>query len=204
MVTSALVSTGEVLHGHACPPLVLGLRAGQFAMSALGVPRAVGRDLFAMVEMGSDHYAQGFADGIQVATGCTFGKELILRVPHGKLGVRLADQHTGRAVRVVPRPEKLDALARSPWFQACEASRTLWEAPAEVTDAAIEEILSASDESLFLCSIIFPLRIEDPVTVFESFVCAACGEHALVGYLRNSGKDRLCIACDERRTAARF
>ena len=204
MDARSLVSTGVVLHGHACPPLVLGLRAGGLAMSVLGVGRAVGRELFAMVEMGSDHYAQGFADGIQLATGCTFGKDLIIRVPHGKLGVRIADQTSGRAVRVVPRREALERIERSPWFRVCEANRTLWKAPESDTGAVIEQILAVPDGELFSCSPVFPMRMEDPVTVFESFVCDECGETALVGYRRNSGRSNLCIACDERRKATAF
>ncbi len=54
------VRCGTLAHGHVCPPLVLGVRAGFVAMSRLGVGRAVERELFAFVELGSDHYAQGF------------------------------------------------------------------------------------------------------------------------------------------------
>jgi formylmethanofuran dehydrogenase subunit E len=116
------VRCATVAHGHACPPLVLGVRAGSIAMSRLGVGRAVERELFAFVELGSDHYAQGFADGVQFVTGCTFGKDLIVRLPHGKAGVRLVDQARGRAIRVAPRPENLAWLERTAWLRACEAT----------------------------------------------------------------------------------
>lgn len=119
MEIARLLQCAEVLHGHPCPPLVLGLRAGLLAMTQLGVSRAAERELFAMVELGSDHYAQGFADGVQVATGCSFGKERIARVPMGKLGMTLVDQRTGRAVRVVARSELLDGLESTEWFRRC-------------------------------------------------------------------------------------
>lgn len=193
------IRCGTLAHGHACPPLVLGIRAGFTAMGRLGVGRAVDRELFAFVELGSDHYAQGFADGIQFATGCTFGKDLIIRLPQGKASVRLVDQARGRAVRVVPRPATIATLERSEWFRTCSESRGFANACDHLAGPVADEILRASEDALFAVSPVFPLRIEYPHPTFESVECDACGENVLASYVREVEGRRLCVACEERR-----
>jgi formylmethanofuran dehydrogenase subunit E len=198
MEPGEFIRCGTLAHGHACPPLVLGVRAGFVAMSRLGVGRAVDRELFAFVELGSDHYAQGFADGIQFATGCTFGKDLIIRLPQGKASVRLVDQVRGRAVRVVPRPETIAALERTEWFHACSASGSFASACAHLAGPVVDEMLQASEDALFAVSPVFPLRIEYPRPSFESVECEVCGESVLASYAREVDGHRLCVACEER------
>ena len=65
---------GLALHGHKCPAMPMGLRVGAAALNALGVERAADGQLLALVELGEDHCATCFADGVQMVTGCTFGK----------------------------------------------------------------------------------------------------------------------------------
>jgi formylmethanofuran dehydrogenase subunit E len=195
------IRCATLAHGHACPPLVLGVRAGAVAMRRLGVGRARERELFAFVELGSDHYAQGFADGIQFATGCTFGKDLIVRIPHGKAGVRLVDQVRGRAIRVIPRPEAIASLERTDWFRACAANGEFASDCVHLAGAAAEALLGAPEDELFSVSPVFPLGIEYPRPTFESVVCQACGESVLAPYAREVEGRRLCVACEERRRA---
>ncbi len=199
MDIAEFIRCGTVAHGHACPPLALGVRAAVVAMARLGVGRANDRELFAFVELGSDHYAQGFADGIQFATGCTFGKDLIARLPQGKASVRLVDQLGGRAVRVVPRPETIAALERSDWFRTCSERGNFAHACADLAGAVVQDILGASDDALFSSSEVFPLRIAYPRPSFETVVCDGCGESVLASYTRDADGERLCLACAERR-----
>lgn len=193
------IRCATLLHGHTCPPLVLGIRAGVVAMARLGVGRAVDRELFAFVELGSDHYAQGFVDGIQLATGCTFGKDLIARLPHGKASVRLVDQARGRAVRVTPRPETVSLLERSPWFRACSTDGAFASDCAHLAGPVVDEILSAREDGLFIVSPVFPLRIEDQRPTYESVECEVCGEAVLASYARHVDGRRLCVSCEDRR-----
>lgn len=193
------IRCATLFHGHACPPLVLGIRAGLVAMARLGVGRAVDRDLFAFVELGSDHYAQGFTDGIQFATGCTFGKDLIVRLPHGKASVRLVDQTRGRAVRVGPRPETIATIERSAWFRACSTDGAFASGGAHLAGPIADEIVATSDDVLFAVSAVFPLRIEDQRASYESVECDACGERVLASYAREVDGRRLCVACEDRR-----
>lgn len=201
MTLDEFIHCGTLAHGHACPPLVLGIRAGLAAMNRLGVGRALDRELFAFVELGSDHYAQGFADGIQVATGCTFGKDLIVRLPYGKASVRLVDQARGRAIRVAPRPETTARLEQSAWFRACAASGRFANDCAHLAGPISDELATAAEDALFAVSSPFPLGIEYPLPSFESIMCEACGESVLAAYAREQGGHHLCIACAERRLA---
>lgn len=201
MNLAELVHCGTMAHGHPCPPLVLGIRAGSVAMRRLGVGRALDRELFAFVELGSDHYAQGFTDGIQLVTGCTYGKDLIIRLPHGKAGVRLIDQASERAVRVVTRPETVAVLERSHWFRACSASGRYASECAQLARPLIEELLGASDDALFTLSPVFPLGVETAPRSFESVRCEVCGESVLAPYSREVDGHRLCVPCEERRQA---
>lgn len=78
-------------------------------MNALKVERAKDGQLMALVELGEHHCATCFADGIQMITGCTFGKGNIKKLHYGKFGLTLIDRQTKRAVRVVPKAEAMQA-----------------------------------------------------------------------------------------------
>jgi formylmethanofuran dehydrogenase subunit E len=167
-------------------------------MQRLGVGRAVDRELFAFVELGADHYAQGFADGIQFATACTFGKDLIVRLPHGKASVRLVDQVRAHAVRVAARPEALARLEQSEWFHSCAAHGDFSQSCAKLASPLADELLASPDDALFTVSEVFPLKIEYPRPRFESAKCESCGESVLAAYVRRVDGLRVCPACEER------
>ncbi|GEJ56025.1 FmdE family protein [Anaeromyxobacter diazotrophicus] len=195
------VRCGTLAHGHACPPLVLGVRAGAVAMARLGVGRAVERELIAFVELGSDHYAQGFGDGVQFVTGCTFGKDLIFRFPHGKAGVRLVDHVRGRAVRVHPLPATIARLEETGWFRACAKSGRFAGDSRALAAQASDAFLTAPEEALFAVSPVFPLGLECPRPSFDTVTCADCGESVLAPYAHPVEGLRLCTLCEERRQA---
>ena len=58
---------GIKFHGHKCPAMPLGLRAGAAAMNALGVERSQDKELVMVVETGNDHAAGCFVDGLMHA-----------------------------------------------------------------------------------------------------------------------------------------
>ncbi len=108
-----LYKAGLLLHGHKCPAMPMGLRAGVAALEALGVPRAADGQLVALVEIDSDQCATCYADGIQMATGCTFGKGNIQKLGYGRFVLTLIDRKTGRSVRVVTRAETIQKSKES-------------------------------------------------------------------------------------------
>jgi len=110
------LEAGLNLHGHKCPAMPLGLRAGMAAMNRLGVERSKDKELAAVVELGDDHCSHCFADGIQTVTGCTFGKGNLRKTGYGKFGVTLVDRKSGQAIRVVPRAEAQARMKETPFF----------------------------------------------------------------------------------------
>ena len=87
------IEAGLVLHGHKCPAMPMGLRVGAAAMNALGVERSKDGQLVTLLELGDHHCATCFADGVQMITGCTFGKGNIQKLGYGKWGLTLIEQY---------------------------------------------------------------------------------------------------------------
>ena len=128
------LKTALLLHGHECPEMVLGLRAGAAAMNWLGVARSMEDQLLALVQFPE---VPCFADGVQAITGCTVGKGNIRVLGRGPLSLTLIEQVTRRAVRVAPREDT--APSRLPDEAAGTFLRRLLRAPEK-------QILSVSAE----------------------------------------------------------
>jgi formylmethanofuran dehydrogenase subunit E len=122
------------LHGHECPEMILGLRAGAAAMNWLGVERSVEDQLLARVQ---SPQAQCFADGVQTISGCTLGKGNVRVLGRGPLSLTLIEQATRRAVRVAARVDV------APFRQPDEAVETLVR---RLLTAPEKRILSVSEE----------------------------------------------------------
>ena len=192
------LKAGQQLHGHKCPAMPLGLRAGAAAMNRLGVERAKDKQLYAIVELGDDHCAHCFADGVQMVTGCTFGKGNIVKTHQGKFGVTLVDRASGRAVRVVPQAEGQMAMKKTPFFieyrmKGVPASQV----PDAVVEPLIERVLSLPEEQLLKVGDIERREVPKAAEAFASFVCDRCGEMVVEKYGRLVGDRRVCISCQE-------
>ncbi len=193
------LKAGQLLHGHKCPAMPMGLRAGAAAMNALAVPRAKDKELVAILELGDDHCAHCYADGVQMVTGCTFGKGNIRKVPKGKFGLTLVDRATGRAVRVVPRAEAQSKMKQTPFFQeyrskGVPASRV----PDAEVDPLIEQVMTAPQGQILQIGTEFKMEVDKPAETFATRVCSGCGETVVDKYLRVVGDRILCISCAEK------
>jgi formylmethanofuran dehydrogenase subunit E len=195
---------GLALHGHKCPAMPMGLRVGAAAMNALGVERAKDGQLLALVELGEDHCATCFADGVQTITGCTFGKGNIKKLHYGKWGVTLVDVATGRAVRVTPKAEAMLANKQTEFFKEYrEKGVPASKVPLEVVEPLVQRVMGAPDEKLLAVSEIFHHDIPQTPHSFSSLVCDRCGEMVVESYARVVGDERVCIPCQERLIGAK-
>jgi len=195
---------GLVLHGHKCPAMPMGLRVGAAAMNALSVERARDGELLALVELGEDHCATCFADGVQMITGCTLGKGNIKKLHYGKWGVTLVQVATGRAVRVTPRADAMFANKQTEFFKeyrqkGVPASKV----PLEVVEPLVQLVMSAPDERLLTVGTLFDYEITRRPHSFASLVCDGCGEMTVEGYARIVGGKKVCIPCQERLIGAK-
>ena len=194
-----LFEIGVKFHGHKCPAMPMGLRVGLAAMQALGVERAQDGQLMALVELGEDHCATCFADGVQMATGCTFGKGNIRKQHYGKFGLTLIDKKTGRAVRVSPKPEVMQANRQSPFMtdyrkKGIPASQV----PPEVVQPLLDKVLGATADQLLNIGEVHARTWRDRPHSFEGFLCELCGEMTVEPYGRVLGDKRVCIPCEEK------
>lgn len=193
---------GLTLHGHKCPAMPLGLRVGAAAMNKLGVERAKDGQLMALIEIGEDHCATCFADGVQMITGCTFGKGNIKKLHYGKWGVTLIDKKSGRAVRVTPRAEAMEANKQTDFFQKYRMKGVpASEVPSEVVDPLIQKVMTAPEDQLLNVGEVFEKQWQDPPHSFDGFKCDMCGEMTVEPYGRILGDKKVCIPCRERATS---
>lgn len=196
---SDFFEAGLTLHGHKCPAMPMGLRVGAAAMNKLGVERAKDGQLMALVELGENHCATCFADGVQMITGCTFGKGNIKRLGYGKWGVTLIDKKNGKAVRVTPKAEAMAANKKTTFFtEYREKGIPASQVPPEHVDPLVEQVMNAPDEQLLSISEVFDYKWEDPPHSFRSFVCEMCGEMTSELYGRVAGDKKVCIPCKEK------
>jgi len=87
-----ILEASFIIHGHVCGGMPLGFRAGLMALRALAVERESNMAKLVFVETGTGHAAGCFADGVQMSTGCTFGKGLIQRTGYGKWALNLVEK----------------------------------------------------------------------------------------------------------------
>ncbi len=95
----SILELSSARHSHLCPRQVLGARIGLAGAAALGldIPRDDKR-LLVIVETDGC-----FADGVEVATGCTVGHRTLRVEDLGKIAATFVDVKSGRAVRVAPQ-----------------------------------------------------------------------------------------------------
>lgn len=191
-----LYQAGLVLHGHKCPAMPMGLRAGLAALEALGVNRATDGQLTALVEIDRDHCATCYADGVQIATGCTFGKGNIQKLGYGKFALTLIDNKTGHSVRVVTRPETIRRSQESSFIQKRKQGVPASQIEAALVEPLIEHILGVPAETLFL---IEEVQQGQPPAAhphdFNTVICAECGEVVVERYARVKQGKIVCIPC---------
>jgi len=191
-----LFETGLKFHGHRCPAMPMGLRAGLAAMKVLGVERAQDKELMLRSETGKGHAAGCFLDGLMVATGCTYGKSNIEKLYYNKMAFTLVDMKTGRSVRVSLRPEFFEQALNSPFVQKRKAGVPPQDVEPELTQPLVERILGLPESEFLNIGEIRHVEMKNGKGVFEAKRCDKCGELTFVNRLRVGPDGKLvCIPC---------
>jgi len=187
---------GQKFHGHKCPAMPMGLKAGAAAMNALGVERAKDGQLVAFVDLGEDHCATCYADGLQVIMGTTFGKGNINKNHKGKWALTLVDRATSRAVRVTPKAEAMLNNKKTQFFTEYRMlGKPASTVPDEVVEPLVEKVINAPDDALLLISPVIEYKLGPKKDSFDSFVCEECGEMTVMEYGRIKGDKKVCMDC---------
>ncbi len=193
-----LFETGMKFHGHKCPAMPMGLRAGLAAMKKLGVERAKNKELQVLSETGKGHAAGCFLDGIMTATGCTYGKSNIEKLHYNKMAFTLIDVKTGRSLRVSLKPAFFEGALNSPFVQQRAQGVEPQDIPAGIVDPLVQKILELPEEQFLEFGEIQTIEVPGGKGTFEARRCSQCGEVTFVNKLRiNEQGEHVCIPCSE-------
>ncbi|MCL4834963.1 MAG: TraR/DksA C4-type zinc finger protein [Caldilineaceae bacterium] len=180
-VLQAILAESSARHSHLCPRQVLGARIGIAGGAALGLdlPR---RDKRLLVFVESDGC---FADGVEVATGCTMGHRTLRLEDYGKIAAVFVDVASERAVRVAPQ---LDVRERAYAYAPGERRHYF---------AQLQGYQVMPDEELLTLQ---PVALTTPVAqiVSKPIVrtnCEKCGEEIINEREVVAGGQTLCRGC---------
>jgi formylmethanofuran dehydrogenase subunit E len=193
-----LLRQAEGFHGHLCPMVTLGVKAGQYAMAKLNRHHHGMEEVVALVECNNC-----FTDGIQVVTGCTFGNNALIFKDLGKTAVTVARRDDGFAVRLAVRPRFREELfsrypAAGPLFDKVVVKRQgdhedihrfqhLWAAVAR------RELEVPLAEQLFIEEL--TITLPPFARIYDSLICAVCGEAVMATKAVTQDGRPCCRAC---------
>jgi formylmethanofuran dehydrogenase subunit E len=181
-------------HGHRCPFMPLGYRMGRRALESLGVQREPDHTLHVIAELGEGHPQTCLMDGIQAATGATFGKTLIEKTHWGKLAATF--WYPGKtAVRYALKASLLDEFGRFEFFAYRKRGVEPSGIPAAVTQEVIDWTLAQPDAALFAMSERPEFQYAPPKGSFNKALCTVCGEYVFERYERLKDGRVVCIPC---------
>jgi formylmethanofuran dehydrogenase subunit E len=182
-------------HGHKCWASVAGVRVGLAALRKLGVRRSGGTQLYGIVEIGEDHGGMCFGDGVQYATGCTFGKGNIRKEPYGKLAFTLIDKATNRSVRVSYKPTLQKHIAESAFMRKRGQGIMPDDIPVEEQMELVNLVWDAPEADVLTIGEVAPYKDQWFPEVMGFVPCAGCGELTAHAYLRVVGAKQVSIPC---------
>ncbi len=191
-LTQEQIDRAVAFHGHECPGLWIGLRASELCLRELG--HNDHNPITAVVE--TDMCG---VDGIQVLTGCTFGKGNLIHKDLGKTAFSFYRTTDGKALRAVfqrsamgPNNEKLRELMKTVF--SGKATQEEQDRAKVLKAEARRRIFEAHLEDLFTIS-----ETTQPVPrsakILDSLTCSACGESTMESRTRRFAGATYCIPC---------
>lgn len=193
-----LIETGVQLHGHRCPAMPLGIRAGLAALNKLGVEKASNKELFCVLETGPAHAMMCFGDGVQMATGCTFGKGNIIKANLSKLALTLVDVKNRKEVRVNVLPDFQEKGLSSEFVKLRQQGVEPKDIDGKLVDTLISRMLSLEDKEILAIGEVEDSCFMPKKGTFRWDRCSVCGEITFEHGLRVVKGRHVCIPCSEK------
>ncbi len=181
-------------HGHQCPFMPIGYRMGRLAREKLGVEREKDHGFFVIAELGEGHPQTCMMDGIQAATGATFGKLLISKTFYGKLAATFYHPQKG-AVRFSLKPDAVDAMGKFEFIAVRKKGIEPSQIPAPVSQEIIRWAYEQTDDALFSVESKPDFQYKPIKGSFNKTKCGSCGEYVFDRYLRMKDGKPVCIPC---------
>ena len=154
-------------HGHECGGLTIGYKASLYAIELLKLEFSPDEQLVCIAE----NDACG-VDAVQVMLGCSLGKGNLLFHLRGKQAFSFYNRKTDASVRLVlkPAPAGMTKQESFAYYQACRP----------------EEMFLVKEATL---------PLPEKAQLFDSFVCACCGETTGSKWLRKIDGKSYCLDC---------
>ncbi|MFW6099601.1 MAG: FmdE family protein [Thermodesulfobacteriota bacterium] len=180
-------------HGHICPGLAIGYRAGKTALSWLEERRAPDEEMVATVETN----ACG-TDAIQVLTGCTLGKGNLLFRDCGKHAYTIFSRKTGEGLRIVLQQgamtlddRHLELVQKIREDRATSEERKTFQTlhmqkARELLEKPLEALFSMQPASV---------AVPEKAMIEPSLACDKCKEPTMVSRLTRVNDRSLCRDC---------
>jgi formylmethanofuran dehydrogenase subunit E len=182
-------------HGHKCWASTAGLRAGLAALRVLDAKRSGAKSLHAILETGFYHAAGCFGDGVQYATGCTFGKGNIEKDPKGKLAVTVIDKSRAKSVRISFKPTLRERIRSSAFMKKRAQGVPPDQIPEEEQMELVNLIWDALEEDLLTTGAVQDYEWEESEELMRMVICDGCGEMVAESYMRVVSGKPFCIDC---------
>lgn len=196
MTSNHILKDTFKFHGHICWASAIGARAGLVALRELNVERTgTSGELHCIIEIGDNHGAQCFADGVQYSTGCTLGKGNMEKAGWGKLAITLIDKKKEQAIRVSYKPGRHQMIAESSFMKKRAAGVPPTRIPQAEAWAMVNILWEAPESAVLTIGKVEPYAYEDFGEVMGLVSCANCGEMVSKKYLRVVGDKHMCIPC---------
>jgi len=181
-------------HGHLCPFMPIGYRMGKLAMEYLGVQREKDHGFFVFPEIGEGHPQTCMVDGIQIATGATYGKVLIAKTFYGKLAATFYHPQKG-AVRYSLKPDFMDEMGKFEFFAYRKRGVEPSHIPQKVSEEVTKWTYEQSDDFMFKVEPKPDFKFSPAKGSFNKAKCSICGEYVFERYLRTKDGKPACIPC---------
>lgn len=193
----ALLKESGKLHGHYCPYLAYGVRAGPYAIKKMKGEHKGMEEVLAIVETNNC-----FSDGIQYSTGCTFGNNSLIYRDYGKTAFSLVNRD-GEGIRVSVRSEADEIWSKKyPKYMKLfgkvvgnrdsneremkEMMRLSGKISFEVLDIDFEKIFKVEETST---------SIPEYAPIHESVMCESCGEKVMSTKAVEIDGKKFCKPC---------
>jgi formylmethanofuran dehydrogenase subunit E len=181
-------------NGYRCPFLIIGYRMGKLAMEKLNLTKETSYDMFVFAEFGIAHPQIKMIDGVQAATGATYGKGQLYRLNYGKPAINFYFPGNG-AVRINFRNEFLDRISKFEYMRYRKQGVKNAEIPEDLTFKILNFAAETSLDEIFNVKEIPEFTFTPPTISFNKSKCEICGEYTFERYLRHRDGKLVCIPC---------
>ena len=191
-LSEELIAKAKAFHGHWCPGLAIGLRAGEWVLENLG--SSEDEEIVAVVE----NDACG-VDAVQVLTNCTFGKGNLIYRDKGKQAFSFHRRSDGKSARLVLNA---DALGGGPNPEAAELyQKKEREGLTPEEEDRLHKLREDWAQNIMNADLgtVFEIKEAGPMPhkahIMTSLKCEACGEMTMESRTRRLMGRTLCGDC---------